>query len=142
MTTVILVAGAILVLVFVGFFWLKRSDGPPPRRLSKKSEQIAGRKNLLPLVRLVPGESASCESARALQTHRFNNTQAPRLPLDDCTMPHLCGCQLQPVPERRSGRDRRTVKERREVIRYDPNEEPRRKNTGRRKEDKIWDHES
>lgn len=142
MTTVILVAVAILALVFVGFFWLKRSDSPPPRRLSKKSEQIAGRKNLLPLVRVVPSESACCESARALQTHRFTKAQAPHLPLDDCTMPNLCSCQLQPAPERRSGRDRRTMKERREVIRYDPNEEPRRKNTGRRKEDKVWDHDS
>lgn len=142
MTTVILVAGAILALVFVGFFWLKRSDSPPPRRLSKESEQIAGKKNLLPLVRVVPDESASCESARALQTHRFTKTQAPRLPLDDCTMPDLCGCQLQPAPERRSSRDRRTMKERREVIRYDPDEEPRRENTGRRKEDKVWDQEN
>jgi hypothetical protein len=52
-----------------------------------------------------PGKDC-CGAAQALRGKRFLSSEAPRVPLRECTA-HTCGCTYQHFDDRRSGIDRR-----------------------------------
>jgi hypothetical protein len=84
-------------------------------------------------VSIVPAKS-SCEAARALKNKRFLATQAPRLPLADCSQPLSCTCSYKKYADRRAGPRRED--ESTGVRRYvEPDKERRGKRGGRRSDD-------
>ncbi|MGC1458444.1 MAG: hypothetical protein WA825_09230 [Steroidobacteraceae bacterium] len=58
-------------------------------------------------VSVAPGKDC-CAAANATAGKRYLFREAPRLPLDDCTMAPSCSCKFKKVSDRR-GRDRRQV---------------------------------
>jgi len=48
----------------------------------------------------------ACPAVQALANTRFLAKEAPRLPLDQCTVPN-CRCQYKHYDDRRDGEDRR-----------------------------------
>ena len=56
-------------------------------------------------VSIAPGAKA-CESARVLKDKRFLSSEAPSLPLADCTA-QACECRYRHHPDRRSDEPRR-----------------------------------
>lgn len=73
-----------------------------------------------------------CSAASKLTGQSFSFQNAPPLPLAQCNASH-CTCEYQGIAERRHADQRLT--ERRKSLRM---EDDRRKNSGRRKEDKLW----
>jgi hypothetical protein len=57
-------------------------------------------------VAIEPG-GACCDAAEEWSYERFLTTQAPRLPLQDCTKPDTCRCRYQKFADRRQATDRR-----------------------------------
>lgn len=53
-------------------------------------------------VSIVPG-SGSCEAALALKGRRFLGTEAPRIPLAECTRAGSCRCVYRKYSDRRAG---------------------------------------
>ena len=53
-------------------------------------------------VSVLPG-SASCEAARGLKGRRFLSTEAPRIPLAECTLAESCRCVYRKYADRRAG---------------------------------------
>jgi hypothetical protein len=51
----------------------------------------------------VSSEAGSCFPARLLKGQRFLSTEAPPLPLADCTQPASCSCTYKKFADRRAG---------------------------------------
>ena len=51
----------------------------------------------------VSSEAGSCFPARLLKGQRFLSTEAPLLPLADCTQPASCNCVYKKYNDRRGG---------------------------------------
>jgi hypothetical protein len=51
----------------------------------------------------VSSEAGSCFPARLLKGQRFLSTEAPLLPLADCTQPASCSCTYKKFDDRRAG---------------------------------------
>jgi hypothetical protein len=49
------------------------------------------------------GASGSCAASRSLKGQRFLGSEAPRLPLADCSAPGSCRCVYRKHPDRRAG---------------------------------------
>lgn len=87
-----------------------------------------------PAVTIAPGGGA-CAAAKAVEGRRVLATEAPRLPLKDCSQPHACQCRFKKYSDRRD----ETEAERRQrgvsmrSVLYSGGE--RRKSGGRRQED-------
>jgi hypothetical protein len=47
--------------------------------------------------------SSSCAAAQALKGRRYLGSEAPRLPLADCTSAATCRCVYRKHPDRRAG---------------------------------------
>jgi len=47
--------------------------------------------------------TGSCDASRALRGRRFLSTEAPRLPLAECSAPAACLCVYKKYPDRRGG---------------------------------------
>jgi len=89
------------------------------------------------LWRIVPSRrNGGCASALRLEEHRFKAESRPKLPLPGCTMTWACRCRYEAAPERRV-QSRRSGVDRRERVRFDPSNPPRRRGPGRRREDWI-----
>jgi hypothetical protein len=125
--------GILLVVgVAVALMLLRRKPAAPVKPQGVVAQP---RNQMLQIV--IPPEGC-CESARQLESHRFDKAYAPALPLENCDRRTQCRCRFQPVPDRRIG-ERRTGHEKRDSIRYEEN--PRRKGRGRRAQDKLFDHD-
>lgn len=85
---------------------------------------------------LVPGDNC-CSAARSIRDRTFSSEDEVPLPLNTCDK-KFCACKLRPVTDRRKI-NRREARDRRDEIRFDLNDNGRRKGSGRRKEEKIWD---
>jgi hypothetical protein len=48
-------------------------------------------------------EPGSCFRARLLKGQRFLSSEAPALPLPDCTQPESCNCSYKKYDDRRAG---------------------------------------
>jgi hypothetical protein len=57
-------------------------------------------------IEIVAGKN-SCEAVRANCEHRVLLSDAPRLPLAQCTIPEQCRCRFAKHEDRREGEDRR-----------------------------------
>ena len=53
-------------------------------------------------VSIVPG-SPGCEAARAAKGRRCLSSEAPRIPLPECTSPGSCQCVYRKYADRRAG---------------------------------------
>jgi hypothetical protein len=100
--------------------------------MAKDSDRIVAPKGAAPGARRVTqwhavsiiSSESSCAAARALRAVRFLSSEAPRLPLEECTNAGSCRCAYKHHPDRRSQtrrqdeltglrRTNRTVQERR-----------------------------
>jgi len=81
----------------------------------------------------IVGATGACEAARGLKGKRFLSSQAPRLPLAECSSPGECRCVYKKYPDRRAG-PRREV-ERSGLRRAVSGEQERRRRRGRRSSD-------
>ncbi len=86
-------------------------------------------------VRLIPGQGC-CQAAQSLSDLTFSNRDNIRLPLPGCVN-NVCLCDTVSIRNRRTA-ERRKVFDRREELRFTPNNPDRRQNKGRRKEDLTW----
>jgi hypothetical protein len=59
-------------------------------------------------VSIEPGSRGCCEAVRKLVNRRILASEAPMLPLDDCSQPGECQCAYKKWPDRREEGDRRT----------------------------------
>jgi hypothetical protein len=50
-----------------------------------------------------------CKAAAGVRGRKFLSSEAPALPLTDCTMPGQCKCRFQKHSDRRSGDDDRRL---------------------------------
>ena len=82
-------------------------------------------------VRVVAGDLA-CTAVAKLENARFLSTQAPQLPLHDCSHPSRCKCTYRHFSDRRAAPRRWRDRTGFPVPR---SEEERRKNRGRRRTD-------
>lgn len=76
--------------------------------------------------------NSSCDAVQALKGQRFLSTDAPRLPLLECTSPETCSCVYRKYADRRTGPRREMDSS--GLRRSSPNPE-RRRRRGRRKTD-------
>lgn len=82
----------------------------------------------------LPARGPACMAAKELADRRFKFDEAPHLPLTECTCKFDCRCSYKLLEERRSGKERREGFDRRPVVRYDPDNPPRRSGRDRRKD--------
>lgn len=80
----------------------------------------------------VVAAAGACQAVRGLADKRFLPTDAPRIPLYDCSSPLTCGCVYRHFPDRR-GNARRVMD--RGAYRIHRGEERRQATRGRRAED-------
>ncbi len=80
----------------------------------------------------VSSEAGSCFPARLLKEQRFLSTEAPPLPLADCTQPASCNCTYKKFDDRRT--ELRRSHEISGIRRPSPEQEQR-TTRGRRKRD-------
>lgn len=81
----------------------------------------------------------SCQQAKLIRNKAIpaqSSTGMPRLPLANCDV-KVCRCRLEPMSEKRAGKDRRFQEDRRIEIRYQ-DDNNRRKRKDRRKNNIIW----
>jgi hypothetical protein len=76
---------------------------------------------------------AGCEAAQACRAARFLCSEAPRLPLAECTKPDTCTCVYKHLPDRRAGSRRQ--EEGGGIRRENKAGQERRKERDRRKSD-------
>jgi len=58
-------------------------------------------------VSIYPSAVGSCEACRAIEGQRFLTSEAPLLPLPDCSDPNGCRCKYKHWEDRRQEDDRR-----------------------------------
>lgn len=66
------------------------------------SARSAGTMSRWHSVSIQSGEGGRCEAARALAGQRFLSTEAPPLPLADCSKPDDCRCRYSKHGDRRT----------------------------------------
>jgi hypothetical protein len=59
-------------------------------------------------VSILPG-SPCCKPAGEAQGRKILSSEAPKLPLDECTMPERCRCRFHKHSDRREGDDDRRL---------------------------------
>jgi hypothetical protein len=59
-------------------------------------------------VSIEPDSRGCCKAVRQLSNKRFLASEAPMLPLDECSQPGNCQCAYKKWPDRREEDDRRT----------------------------------
>lgn len=82
----------------------------------------------------IPSQGYVCQAVRDIAGTHFMKDDAPHLPLHECTNKFACQCKYQLIKDKRSGKERRDGIDRRPVVRYDPDNPPRRSGRDRRKE--------
>jgi hypothetical protein len=134
----------IILAVIASVIWLLRSNRRrrPRTRIRPMERPIrsgpAGQLETLRLNRTYWGveiQSGMCEASRALAGRQFPFSEAPAMPLADCAA-SSCTCIYLGLWERRRWH-RRTLPDRRRVIRYLPNHPDRRCHRERRKIDVL-----
>jgi hypothetical protein len=50
---------------------------------------------------MIAANTSACAAAKAQDGRRILATEAPRLPLSDCTQPHECRCRFSKFTDRR-----------------------------------------
>jgi hypothetical protein len=116
----------------LGYLFIRRSRSDVA---SARLPVVAEARDLVCLV--APQSQSCCAAMLDLQTHRFKRDEAPTIPLPSCSMADTCRCRYQLVPERRIAA-RRSGGDRRERLRYDSTNRPRRWGPGRRKTDWLF----
>lgn len=81
---------------------------------------------------VIPSQGFVCQAVRDIENTHFKKDEAPRLPLHECTHKFACQCKYQLLEDKRSGKERRNGHDRRPVVRYDPDNPPRRSGRDRR----------
>ena len=115
-------------------FWV-RSRRESVQNVPRAAPMAAAAPRLVLQVEL-PADGNCCDAVREIRESRFEEGEAPSLPLGACTMKGGCRCLYRSVPDRRA-RVRRSQDERRKAIRFDPDKPARRKGHGRRKSERT-----
>lgn len=82
----------------------------------------------------IPPKGQVCQAAKNITSTEFKVDEAPHLPLHECTHKFNCQCKYQLLEDKRSGKERRDGDDRRPIVRYDPENPPRRSGRDRRKD--------
>lgn len=82
----------------------------------------------------IPSQGYVCQAVRDIADTHFKQHEAPHLPLHECTHKFACQCKYQLLEDKRSGKERRDGIDRRPVVRYDPDNPPRRCGRDRRED--------
>lgn len=82
----------------------------------------------------IPPKGQVCQAAKSITSTEFKVDEAPQLPLHECTHKFNCQCKYQLLEDKRSGKERRDGDDRRPVVRYDPENPPRRSGRDRRED--------
>lgn len=80
----------------------------------------------------VPDRTKACRQALENVEKTYLTHEAPPLPMAGCDQ-RSCQCSYYAIPGRRSGKDRRTGEDRRESLRFDPDNTDRRSGKDRRR---------
>jgi hypothetical protein len=75
----------------------QKSTGPRPSRANPSAAAHRWR------AIAIRSNGASCEAAQACRAARFLCSEAPRLPLAECTTADTCTCVYKHLPDRRAG---------------------------------------
>jgi hypothetical protein len=115
LTAGLIAAGFLLVLLLIVRRIEKNNAGKEPakpkRQVSRPVTQAAMARNPanksseFHAVAINCSDSA-CDAAKALLGKRFLSNDAPRLPLDECTVP-TCECRFRHYADRRNAKNRR-----------------------------------
>ncbi|MEW6292682.1 MAG: hypothetical protein AB1544_05180 [Pseudomonadota bacterium] len=81
---------------------------------------------------VIPPQGPACQAVKNIANTDFKTAEAPQLPLHACTHKFTCQCTYRQLEEKRSGKERRDGIDRRPVVRYDPENPPRRGGCDRR----------
>jgi len=81
----------------------------------------------------IPAGAQACQAAHDLEGKGIPHDKVPTLPLAGCSHAS-CQCHFEPLEDRRSHIERRSGKERREDLRFEPGKTDRRSGTDRRAE--------
>ena len=98
----------ILILTMIGivaFFLLLRRGN---------SSVLFGKKPIAPAKRKYAGlafvpDTHCCDAANAHNERRFLTSEAPNIPLAECSDPALCECKYRNIDDRRTRDDRRDI---------------------------------
>lgn len=82
----------------------------------------------------IPSQGPACQAVREIADTQFKRNEAPHLPLHECTHKFACQCKYRLLEDKRCGKERRDGIDRRPVVRYDPDNPPRRGGRDRREE--------
>ena len=116
LTASLIAAGFLIVLLLIVRRYEKDSakikTAKPKRPINPQVKQAAETRNPanksseFHAVAITCNDSA-CDAAKALLGKRFLSNDAPRLPLEDCTLP-ACECQFRHYADRRNPKNRRS----------------------------------
>ena len=133
----ILVIGVVLLITISVIYGLQRQTvaiGPasePSRRKQERANAISRFEGMF----IEPGPDC-CQAVRTVSDITFKRGEHVNLPLSGCNRVN-CQCRKVPIVDRRI-RGRRSGIDRREEIRFTSEPDDRRKNSGRRLEDRAW----
>jgi hypothetical protein len=99
MNTFVAIVAIVVLLILLVFARRPNPEKAKRRRIAK----LPDKKFHAVSLRFPP---SACEAAQALGGRRFLSADAPRIPLDDCTVAN-CKCRFVHYKDRRSGDDRR-----------------------------------
>jgi hypothetical protein len=133
-----------IIVIGVVAWWLLRPRKsanhatPAPRRGSTASpngkSKVPARRTWGGKLVIPPGANA-CPMARKLEGRYYKNGKAPAIPLPGCGLAN-CQCQLEPQADRRFTKERRSGKERRPQLRFEPGKTDRRAGDDRREDNR------
>lgn len=83
---------------------------------------------------MIPAKGPVCQAVKSIADTDFKAAEAPHLPLHECTHKFGCECEYRLLEDKRSGKERRDGVDRRPVVRYDPDNPPRRNGRDRRED--------
>lgn len=116
-------------------WWLLRRGGDsasstPSRAAPSEKTHVRGPK-IWGKKLLIPAGADACQAARGLEGKCFALAKVPSIPLAGCTHAN-CQCHYEPLPDRRNQLERRSGKDRRPTLRFEPGKSDRRDGLDRR----------
>lgn len=129
-----------MVVLGAAAWWLLQRDkgntSPVPSRGKTASKALERGPMAWGKQLVIPAGMEACKAARDLEGKCFTLAKAPTLPLAGCAHGN-CHCHFEPLADRRNLlKERRSGKERRPTLRFEPGKSDRRDGIDRREENR------
>lgn len=121
-----------VIALGAAWYFLKRKKDVIEKSPDSASDPARKAKPIWGKQVIVPTNGTSCQAAKELAGKCFELDKLPSFPLAACTCKVSCLCHFEPLPEKRNKIERRSGKERRPALRFDPNATQRRSGKDRR----------